>query len=83
VISYANTAVRHYEFGPDGDVLSLDDQRRCVLVLAKKEGFALLDFGGDGKLERIRVVGGRLRIEHFHPATDYPNKAVTTGVGVK
>jgi hypothetical protein len=46
------------------------------------DGAYLLDLG-DGKLERIRLVGKELAVEHYFPAASYPNGKPILGTGTK
>ena len=42
--------------------------------LQRIEGGWLLPDDGSGNAERIAVTGHRLYLEHFHPASRYPNE---------
>jgi hypothetical protein len=66
VITYANGAVRTYEFRSDGTVLFVEDNRRSNWI--KSGEHYLLDFG-DGKIDRIKP-GANLIVEHFNPGAD-------------
>jgi len=62
--------LKHYN--RNGNVAYGERQGR----LSTKDGRIVLDFG-DGKLERLDLVSGGLRIEHFNPASSYPDKPTT------
>ena len=51
----------------------------------RKDGALLLVFEGDGKLERLTLGSdGRLFVEHYGNADDYPaKKAKLIGIGVR
>jgi hypothetical protein len=80
VITYANSAVRHYILDARGNVTFSEADQRATLT--RINGQLLLAFG-DGKLERVKLVDGKLQVEHFNPPSDYPNKPNTTGVGTR
>jgi hypothetical protein len=59
-----------------GNVTHADRQAK----LTRQPGQVFLDFG-DGKLERVTLDGHVLRIEHFSPASSFPNKSMLAGGG--
>src|SRR5207244_3245077 len=81
-VTYGNRSTREYLIDADGNVTQPDeDDRRAKLRWRGAD--LLLDFG-DGKLERLKLTGGRLRVEHFNPAGTYPRgRPDTVGTGVR
>ncbi|MBC8872573.1 MAG: hypothetical protein H8E44_24325 [Planctomycetes bacterium] len=83
VIKYDNKTVRIYVIDAKGIVASYYEGRlRGQGRLALYGNDVLLNLG-DGKLERLRVDDGTLRVEHFNPGRSYPHRVANTGVGTK
>lgn len=78
-VLYANNAVRTYQINENAEVIFVEEKRTGKL----DKNFATLNFG-DGKLERLSLIQGRLFVEHFNPGSDYPNKSPNvTAIGVR
>lgn len=71
-IKYGDGAVRVYTLDSDGLAVFPEENRQGRVFT--KYGKVLLDFG-DGKLERLELVDSKLQVEHFDPATAYPDDA--------
>jgi hypothetical protein len=79
-VSYDNGAVRTYRFDARGNALFLEEKLAGTLT---RDGERLkLDFR-DGKLERIRLDKDELLVEHFNPASGYPNSPPLAGRGTR
>jgi len=74
-VRYSNGAIRRYEFDAAGNVLFVDLKQ--TTALSRLGNDVVLDFG-DGKLERIRFADGVLLLEHFDPASRYPESPTLT-----
>jgi hypothetical protein len=78
-IHYSNGVDRTYEIRPDGSVAWTDgDGHRGQGRLQRLDGGWLMAEDSKGNAERIAVAGDRLYIEHFHPASRYPNERTRT-----
>jgi hypothetical protein len=84
-INYTNDAVRTYVIEKDGRVSGVADEERLKGQIKRTDGIMILIFEGDGKLERLTLGSdGRLFVEHYPSAGDYPEKkAPIIGIGVK
>lgn len=69
--------VRVYTIDPEGMVFFHEEDRRAKL--STRDGHVLLDFK-DGKLERLQMIDSALWVEHFNPATSYPDAAPLIGI---
>lgn len=83
VIKYDNRAVRTYVIDAKGIVASYPTGRPRGQGRLTLFGNDVLLNLGDGKLERLRVVDGTLRVEHFNPASSFPQRITSIGVGTK
>jgi serine/threonine-protein kinase len=84
VIAYTNGATRIYFIDARGRVFFVDGGHLYEGQLRKNDREILLDFQGDGnRLERIQVVDGRFKVDHFNPASGYPSRPLCTGQGEK
>ena len=81
-ITYAgNGAVRNYEIDPNGNV-SFDDGTGTIWKTTLfKQGMDIIFDIKDGKLERFRLDGEILLVEHFDPASSFPDSPKYTGRG--
>lgn len=68
-IKYARGHGRRYVVDSQGNVTHAARQGK----LSRRQGQVFLDFG-DRKLERVTLDGRELRIEHFNPASSFPNR---------
>lgn len=75
ILAYKKGNGRRYVIDADGGVTW--GTRRATLT--GRGADLILDFG-DGKLERVRLAGRRLQIEHFDPATNFPRKMTQLAV---
>jgi hypothetical protein len=84
-IDYTHDAVRTYVVEKDGQVAGTAGEEKLKGRITRKDGVLLLIFDGDGKLERLTLGSdGRLFVEHYGNADDYPaKKAKLIGVGVR
>ena len=83
VIKYSNGVFRRYVIDADGGVTSLGRGGQDTKgKLAQEGNDVLLDFG-DNKLERLQVIDGTLRVQHFNPASSYPYSVTVVGIGMK
>lgn len=79
LISYSNGQSRTYTIKGDGSIYPKDEKRLGQVLLLGDD--VLLDFD-DGKLERVALSGGELKVEHFNPQQRYPNDGPSqTAVG--
>ncbi len=69
-VTYSSEAVRKYQFDGRGNVFFVENKQLGHLV--KRGDDILIDFD-DGKIERLQVVEGGVLIEHFDPASRYPD----------
>jgi serine/threonine protein kinase len=74
--------LRRFRLDAKGNAIEVSEPKRPgTLVL--EGGDVLMDLN-DGKLNRIRLKGGKMYFEHFFPRDDYPDKKpYTTGQGAK
>jgi hypothetical protein len=76
------TVARQFRTDAKGSVSELSEPKRPG-KLAKEGNDILMDLN-DGKLNRIRLRGGKMYLEHFVPRVNYPNKKpFTTAIGRK
>jgi len=79
-VRYTNGSARTYQVGANDTVIFPAERRHGQLRRGKN---VLLQFG-DGRLERWRLVNGRLLVQHWNPASSYPARPPkVTGVGVR
>jgi hypothetical protein len=76
-LSYTNGVTREYVFDGLGNVVNWDKAK-----LHRRNGEWIFD-AHDDRLERMRIVEGKLHVDHYLPASTYPGKAPITAVGVK
>jgi hypothetical protein len=69
VVKYANGQGRRYVIGPDGSVIHADR----TTEMTERDGQVFIDFG-DKKLERVKLDGRVLHVEHFSRPSSFPNK---------
>jgi serine/threonine-protein kinase len=80
-ISYTNRAIRIYLIDSGGRVFFGEGGLHEGQLRSKGDEI-LLDFPRDTlRLERLRIVDGELLIDHFNPASGYPDRPLCTGVG--
>jgi hypothetical protein len=79
-VQYANNMRRVYSIASAGKVVGVNQTDFLEGSLSEKDGHVLLDFGDD-KLERLKISNGRLFVEHFNPARNYPATLNTEAVG--
>jgi hypothetical protein len=84
-IDYTYGAVRTYVVEPDGKVSGTAEEEKLKGRITRKDGTLILIMEGDGKLERLTLgTDGRLFVEHYGNAADYPEKRAThIGIGVR
>jgi len=75
-LTYGGGAIRNYQFDGRGNVFFVELQQTGRL--ARRGDDLLLDFG-DGKLERLRIVDGAVLVDHYDPASRYPDSPTLTG----
>lgn len=80
LIKYSNAACRVYLIDHKGAVAFPSENLKGQLATKKNE--VLLDFA-DGRIERINLADGKLVVEHFAPASNYPTKKPDTATGTK
>jgi hypothetical protein len=82
-IEYSNGSARGYKIDNTGGVSYAGENMKGRI--ARRDGTLMLQFQGDDRLERLTLgADGRLFVEHWNPASDYPAKGPNcTGVGVK
>jgi hypothetical protein len=76
ILAYQKGNGRRYVIDAEGNVSWGPRRAR----LTGRGADLILDFG-DGKLERVRLAGRRLQVEHFDPATSFPRKPTQSAVG--
>jgi hypothetical protein len=76
-LSYTNGVTREYVFDGLGNVVNWDKAK-----LHRRNGEWIFD-AHDDRLERMRIVEGKLHVDHYLPASTYPGKATITAVGVR
>jgi hypothetical protein len=79
-VTYEEGHVRNYQIDEKGNVFFLEENWNALL--SKKGADILVDFK-DGKLERFTMVDGVLVVEHFNPASRYPDSPNFKGKGVR
>lgn len=79
-IRYANGTTREYAITLDSSVSFLKENRDGKIKMIGED--MVFDFD-DGKLERFKLLNGKLIIDHFMSITDFPQKRFSTAVGVK
>jgi hypothetical protein len=87
-ISYSNGDSRTYAFSTDGHAtfFALDLSGKITGTFKKKMfmkgGDVLVEFQ-EGAVERLKISGGKLQVEHFNPKTQYPKgQPAAKGTGV-
>lgn len=79
-VTYSNNYIRNYKVDSEDRVLFLEESRQAILQRGNE---VLLKFN-DGKIERWRIHGNHLLVEHWNPASGYPKLPPTeTGVGIR
>jgi len=79
-ISVTGDLAYEREVGPDGrDYPVANDFTNAKLV--RKNGDVIVVFGKSKLIERFKISGEKLLVEHFNPATDYPKKRGMPGEG--
>jgi hypothetical protein len=77
---HPNKTVRTYTITKRGEVLFSELDMRGQIAVG--DTGLLLDFQSDGKLERLTLgTDGRLFVEHYNPATLFPNNPDQIGIG--
>ena len=85
-ITYTNGDIRTYAFSADGTAsfLSINPAGQVYGTFKKrlmfKNGEVLLEFQ-EGAIERLKLSGGRLQVEHFNPKTLY-SKGTPSAKGI-
>lgn len=69
-VTYTNGAIRTYQVSDDDAVYFVEERRSGQL----QRGAGILLQFDDGKLERWTFSEERLRVEHWDPATKFPNE---------
>jgi hypothetical protein len=84
-ITYTNDAERLYLIQKDGKVIGTAGDEKLNGRIRRKGKTLLLTFDGEDKVERLTPgTDGRLFLEHYHPASDYPDKKpMHIGIGVR
>jgi len=94
LIKYTNEVLRIYQIGKKGDVVGVLDYNRALPSKLTKiedpnaaqgstETRYLIDHK-DNTMERVWISGGKLRIDHFYPASRYPaGKVDPLGIGIR
>ena len=81
-ITYAgNGAVRNYEIDPNGNVSFDDGTGKIWKTTLFKQGMDIIFDIKDGKLERFRLDGEILLVEHFDQASSFPDSPKYIGRG--
>ena len=79
-VTYTNNYIRNYKVDGEDRVLFVEENRQAIL---QRDNYVLLKFN-DGKIERWRLHGNHLLVEHWNPASGYPKQPPTeTGVGIR
>ena len=79
-VTYSNNYIRNYKVDREDRVLFVEESRQAIL---QRGNDVLLKFN-DGKIERWRLHGNHLLVEHWNPASGYPKQQPTeTGVGIR
>jgi hypothetical protein len=80
-VTYTTGWVRYYEIDVNGNIFFTAEGKQSRLERLSDGSFRV-EFG-DGKLERLKLDGQLLRVEHFDPASNFPDRVSLTGVGQK
>ena len=83
VIKYSNGTFRRYVIDANGGVTCLGHGDQNVQGKLTQSGNEILLDLGDNKLERLQVMDGTLRVQHFSPASSYPYSVTEVGIGIK
>lgn len=78
-VEFANGVVETCEVRRDGKA-SVAEPRRSSPGKAENKGGAVVITFDDGRVERWAVRGGRVVVEHWFPASQYPAGAPVRGV---
>ncbi len=78
-VTFANGVVETCEVRSDGTASESEPQRSAD-GKAEASGGALVITFEDGRVERWNLIGGRVVVEHWCPATAYPAGAAAVGV---
>ncbi len=76
IVRYANGTGRRYVIDANGEVVWGGRQGK----LTRLEGYTVIDLG-DRTLDRVRLVGRALRVEHFNPRSAFPKQVALAGIG--
>jgi hypothetical protein len=79
-VTYASGAKRTYRVDAAGNVLYVETRQLGTLMQRGED--LVLDMR-DGKMERWKLDSGLLRIDHFDPASRYPNTVSQTASGFR
>ncbi len=89
-ISYGDSFIRVYTIDKDGKMRgNYDDEKwingyKLTGQIERRDGMLLLNHKEEDTLERLTLgADGKLKIEHFHPKSDFPNKVWGVGTGVR
>ena len=80
VVKYSGGNIRNYRINEDGQVLFVETNQAGII--SQRGDDLVLDFS-DGKLERLKLSEGSLIVEHFDPASRYPDSPNQTATGVR
>jgi hypothetical protein len=80
VVRYASGAKRTYRIDDAGNVLYVETKQ--ITQLVKRGDDLILDFK-DGKIERVTLGAGTIRVDHFDPGSNYPNGRSLVGTGAR
>jgi hypothetical protein len=72
------TFIRTYEFKKDGTVLFVDESKN--VTLARRGDAYLMDFS-DGRLDRLKLIGPNLFVEHYYSKTSFESGQRPDSVG--
>jgi hypothetical protein len=75
-MTYESGGVRHYVFDGKGFASFIEERR--IGRLHMKGNDVVLEFD-DGKLERLRLMDGMLLVDHYDPASRYPDAPTSRG----
>jgi len=81
VCTFSSGSVHHYKIDADGTFYWTDRTPRKKLQAAMRGNDYVVDFGDDNIMQRFRLAGSELKVEHFNPKTSYP-KGLPASLGI-
>ena len=79
-VEFANGVVETCEMSKNGSLSVTEPNRTSTGKPEAKDGAVVIAFEDD-RLERWTVVGKRMVVEHWYPASQYPSGARVLGIG--